>query len=203
MGSDFDNIGENMKSQFTQVYVAVIVIFLVGVVFGQTGQEQGKQAPPMSEMGVPRQIKLLSDMTGTWKTQMKYKIDQSQPAWSEAGGEAKYEYVLDSCGIIGHYSMDLMGLPYKGMLIISYSRALAKYQSYWLDNMATAPIVDDGVRDSSGAVMFTGSEIYQGKTAYTRMTQRMPDKKTLVMEFEDSYDGKTYHRSMEILHTKQ
>ena len=27
-------------------------------------------------------------------------------AWSEAGGEAKYEYVLDSCGIMGR---DLRG----------------------------------------------------------------------------------------------
>ncbi len=187
-----------------RLIIACALICWAATAPAQTGVVTKKPtAPAMPEMGASKQIKQLSDMTGEWKTMIKYKMDPSQPVWAESVGSAKYEYVLDSCGIIGHFSGEFGGMAMNGIMVIAFNRELGRYQTYWLESMMGNPSFWQGSKDSTGAIVYTGVDKYQGKDVYMRMTQRMPDKRSLIMSFEESYDGKTYKPSMEITHTKQ
>jgi hypothetical protein len=191
-----------MQKRVFRLVALLLIAALAGAVCAEAAKEK-KPAPPKPTMGASKEIKQLADMTGNWKTATKYKVDPSQPAWTESAGTATYEYVLDSCGIQGRYTGEIMGMPMKGILMLAYHRELKEYQCFWLDNMYGNPILYKGTKDTSGAIVFTTVDKYMGKNVYMRIKQTMPDKRSLVMEFEDSLDGKTYQPSMVIMHSKQ
>ncbi len=192
-----------MKRYLSLLIVAMTVAQLAMAQTQAGGKPQKQAAPAPQEMGASKQIKQLADMTGTWKTSIKYKVDPSQPVWAEAAGSAKYEFVLDSCGIMGNFSGEFGELPLKGILVITFNRELGKYQCYWLFNTTGNPSLWEGTMDQDGALVFTGVDRVGGKPLYMRMTQRMPDQRSLVMSFEESNDGKVYKPSMEVAHIKQ
>jgi hypothetical protein len=78
MGSDFDNKVGNMESQFTQVCA-------IDAGVGNTAADR-----------------TLVGHDGHLENPDEVQDQSGASAWSEAGGEAKYECILDSCGITGH-----------------------------------------------------------------------------------------------------
>lgn len=192
-----------MKTFVSQLLIATLVAGFTANAVGQAGNDQGKQ-PVMPEMGAPLETKQLAGMVGLWKTHTKFKMDPSQPNWMESDGEARFEMGLDSCALIGHYSGPLMGMNFAGLSIVTFSRDLGKYQSYWVDNMGGVAGFYLGSRDkATGNIIYTGEDNYMGQKFQTKITCRTPDKKTFVMEFDQSTDGKTYGRTMDVLHTRQ
>ena len=192
-----------------RIHPKQLVVLALFLVFSFTliaqSVEEGKQAPmQMPEMGAPKEIKQMASMVGTWKTHTKTKMDPNQPNWSESDGEAQFEMVLDSCALVGHYKGIAGGMAYEGMQIITYQRELGKYQSYWLDNMGGFASFYYGERDKTTSnIIYTGEDVYMGKKTYVKVTTRMPDPKTFILEFDESIDGKNYRRTMEVVHTRE
>ena len=158
---------------------------------------------PMDHMGAPKEIKDMASMIGKWKAHTKYKMSFTDTAWTESDGEMTYEYILDSCAILIHFKSEFMGMTYKGMGVITYSRDLQKYQQYWLDNMRAAPSLYEGTKDpATNFIVYTGTDVEMGQTIYTKTTVHTKDKNNCVLEFDQSLDGKSFMRTMEISQTK-
>jgi len=101
--------------------------------------------------------KMLAEMVGEWEGEISMWMDPSQPPQTMMG-TTKYESVLGGRYIVGHYSGEMMGMPFNGMDLTGFDNALKVYQNVWIDNMGTGMMILDGTFDNN-----TNTVIYLGK----------------------------------------
>jgi len=156
---------------------------------------------PTMEMGAPIELKTVYWELGDWKVHVKERMDPSQP-WNESEGTAKLTLVLDSCAIRSDYTGVLMGMPIKGMGLLTYNKGSKRYQSYWIDNMAGYPSFYDCKLDSAGNLICEGEDNMMGTMIRSKTVSKKLSPSSWMFEYYMSMDGKEWIKSMEMTHSK-
>lgn len=106
---------------------------------------------PEMEMEMPAVMMLseehahLADMVGEWSGTMQFKMGDE---WMEAEGHAVRELAFDGRFIIEHVKGDFMGQSFEGMGIVGFNSGTKKFESIWVENMATNIAMSTGTFDA-------------------------------------------------------
>ncbi len=103
-------------------------------------------------MVVGAQHRQLKAMEGSFKADVKFRMDPNGPEQTSAG-TAKNEMIMGGRFLKSDYTGDMMGMPFKGLQIIGYDNATSQYQCAWLDEMSTGMFFSQGSADASGKVI--------------------------------------------------
>jgi hypothetical protein len=122
---------------------------------------EAKQAVDMQEMmkkwmeaatpGEPH--KLLSQFVGKWDTLTRMWMDGSGKVAAESKGTSDIKWILDGRFLLEESTGQVMGMPYKGMIITGYDNYKKRYVFSYVDNMGTANYTGEGTVDLSGKIM--------------------------------------------------
>lgn len=114
---------------------------------GDKKQPPAKDAPPPMPPGVALEPahEHLKLMLGTWEGSVKFKMGDE---WVESKGKAVRELAMDGRFIIERVEAEAMGTPFKGMGIVGYNTLDKKFESVWIENMATYMSTADGTFDA-------------------------------------------------------
>ena len=195
-----------MKRLLSIMLVLALVASAALPLLAESAKKDSKQATmPMPEMGAPKQTKeMIAGLVGDWKVHYKSKMDPTAKDWTESDGESSYEVALDSCALLLHSTGTFMGMTMKGLGVLTFNRETGRYQQYWVDNFAGQASFYEGDKDkTTGDYLYTGTDMMMGKKFFTKMTVHISDPKTMLITFDQSADGKTYARTMELSCTKK
>ena len=132
------------------------------------GQEMEEMAA-MMEAGTPGEMhELLGKTVGTWNVTVKVYMDPSAPPM-EMTGTATVEMIMDGRFVAEHVEGAMMDMPFRGLGITGYNNTAERFESTWLDNMATTLYTYTGMLDGEKIVL-TGS--YQDPMSGESVTQR-------------------------------
>jgi len=144
-----------MKLFFRFSFVLVVLFSFTSFAQDSSQDEMMKQWQTYMTPGPEH--KMLAEMVGEWEGEISMWMDPSQPPQTMMG-TTKYESVLGGRYIVGHYSGEMMGMPFNGMDLTGFDNALKVYQNVWIDNMGTGMMILDGTFDNN-----TNTVIYLGK----------------------------------------
>ena len=182
--------------------MALLLALLCSSLSAEEKKEAATPTMPQMEMGAPKELKKMHWQLGNWKAQMKHKMDPSGP-WMEETGSGKIFLSLDSCVIQSEFSNPMMGMSMKGMGMLTYSRDMKKYQSYWVDNIFGSPSFYECDLDSAGNMTCEGLDRMMGMTYHGRTVAKQVNANSWTFEYFMSMDGKMWDKSMEMTLTRQ
>lgn len=128
------------------------IIFSIGsltVGFAQEAQEQeAAEAPEMTqeqkdiqarmqEYTTPTENhKVLEQMAGNWKTDVKFWMDPKGPV-QEAQGTSEGKMIMNGRFLEQTYKGEMMGQSFEGRGLYGYDNLRKEYTTLWFDSMAT------------------------------------------------------------------
>lgn len=182
------------------VYVLFVVLVCSNFIVAQDQEAMMKQWE--SYMTPGPEHKMLADMVGEWEGDITIWMDPSQPPQTMKG-KTVYESVMGGRYIVGHYSGNMMGMPFNGMDITGFDNALKVYQNIWIDNIGTGMMMTEGSFDSkSNSIIYKGKMVEpSGNKVNVRSVAKVIDKDHSIFEmFVDTGSGES--KSMEIKYTR-
>lgn len=88
---------------------------------------------------------LLKGMVGEWSGKMQFKMGDD---WMDLEGHMTRELAFDGRFIIEHVKSEFMGHAFEGMAIMGFNSASKKFESIWVENMATNIAMSTGTYDA-------------------------------------------------------
>ena len=144
-----------------------------------------EQKPPM---GPPEEMKQLAYLIGDWEATGKVMIDPSKQEWVDYNATMRYEWMFNGGAIRGDHSGSLIGMTYRGHLIIPYDREKKEWQSAWMDDIACRQSIHTGAYEN-GAMVVEGDDIRTGASLRMRITTARKSDTELDWKMEMSADG--------------
>jgi hypothetical protein len=145
----------------------------------------------------------LKTMEGAFDADVTMQMMPDAPPQTSKG-KMKNTMILDGRYLMGEYEGEMMGQPFKGLVISGYDRYAKKYTSTWVDSMSTLAMNSEGTADDAGKITLKCTfdcPITQGKrTSKEVLTINSPDSHTMEM-FDTGPDGKEF-KSMTIKYTR-
>lgn len=189
------------------LFVLAMIVVVIGAAAiagdepsGKTETEQTTQMPPT---GPPEQMKMLSDLPGTWNVDQQWKMSPEDTTWQSFPGVSVYKEILDGCAMQFTMKSQMMGMPYEGLGIITYNRETGKWQTIWIDNMGAGMGYYQG-DFKNGKFVVSGEEKWQGQTYHSRITTYNITPQKFDWMFEMSTDGgKTWMVMGKSVYTKK
>ncbi|UCD62919.1 MAG: DUF1579 family protein [Candidatus Zixiibacteriota bacterium] len=173
---------------FKRTLIAVSALMLVAGVClaGDTTRPAGDMEMP--PMGPPDEMVNLRWLEGTWDVAMKSRMSDTIDIWTDAVGTAVYEFILDGAVLKVTYQSEMMGMPFKGMMLQAFDRELQQWQATWVDNMSSRLSIYTG-HDDGQRLVLTGEDIYMGEKLTTRITSIKTSEIGFDWTMEHSADG--------------
>ena len=184
----------------------VLFLALVFPSYNAIAQEMDKDAMMKAyqdAMTPGPQHKMLAEMVGDWEGDITMWMDPSQPP-QKSKGTTKYEAIFDGRYIVGHYTGNMMGMPFAGMDITGYDNTKKVFFSSWIDNMGTGMMNLEGTYDDANQTFNYSGEMLDpmGNKMKVREVLTVTDKDHTKFEmFMDMGGGEM--KSMEILYTRK
>lgn len=145
-------------------------------------QDQG-----MGQMGAPKEMDAVKMLAGDWTVNFKYRGSAEMP-WQETQATNMNTLALDGACLVSDFRGSMMGMPMKGMNLLSYNRNTKMWEGVWVDNLnATLSYLEGPMTD--GAIVLTGEESMAGQTFSTRITQFNMTADSYDWKMEMSMDG--------------
>lgn len=137
----------------------------------------------------------LKPLAGTWNAVCKLRMSPEAP-WQDSNATATSKWILGDRFLVTDWDGEFMGQDFNGFGILGYDIYNKKYQSVWLENMATTIHLSEGTASSNGKVItFTGSRddpITKTKKQY-KSVYRIESKDKFIFEmYEFGDDGKEF-----------
>jgi len=175
-------------------------VSLFAISFAQ--ESGGEPAQGMPELGQPKEMKQLEHLVGKWEVHQKYQMDPTQE-WQEMTGAAEFQMAVGGCALVMNFSGEMMGMPFKGMMVQCYSREYSQWQAIWTDNMGASITVYTGNMQGDKLVL-TGTEKWGGQEYLARISTFNMKDTSYDWTYEMSMDGgKTWVKSMESHYVKK
>ena len=95
--------------------------------------------------------KLLAKLEGNWTTRSRGWMEPDKPPM-ESSGTCEQKMILGGRYLRQEHTGDMGGAPYRGINILGYNNHTKKYESVWVDTMAT------------GVFYFVGTASRDGRT---------------------------------------
>jgi hypothetical protein len=157
-----------------------------------------------STPGAPH--KTLEGMTGNWSYTAK--------AWEEAKGKpeefqgtSSMKMILGGRFLQQDFKGQMMGQPFEGMGLVGYDNLKKKYETVWLDNMATGMMTGTGTYDAGSKTLkdkgVASCPMTASKTRAYRSEWKMADNNNMsfIMWGPDIKTGKEF-KQMEITYKR-
>jgi Protein of unknown function (DUF1579) len=127
----------------------------------------------------------LKEAEGTWDAIIKGKDGDTK-------GTLMCKVDLNGLWLLEHFSADLGGVKFEGRGATGYDTTKKKYVNVWLDTMSTAPMISEGIYDTSTKTLtLTGNmSTPDGKTMKCTLTTVSKDADTKVFTVRGNMDGK-------------
>jgi hypothetical protein len=151
----------------------------------------------MPGMSTDEHHEALTPLIGEWKGKVKFWMTpDAEPMESE--GTVTREWTMDGRFVIEHVTGSMPDDPegFKGMGLIGYNTVEGRYETIWIENMATYVTMMTGEMEDSGKSMtFTGDVLdpMTGARLHSRHTLDMSNPRRHVSEgFCTGPDGKEF-----------
>ena len=162
------------------------------------GDMPPEMAAMMAKMQPGEHHRRLDVMTGTWEGIVKFRMSAEEP-WQETTGKAERKWELDGRFLIEHVSGPafMPGMSeFKGMGITGYNTVENRYESVWIENMATYMGFTTGTYDAAKKTLtFSGDMLdpVSGKRLKQRHVMDLSDpKKETATGYCTGADGKEF-----------
>ena len=164
--------------------------------------EEPQPVPPVPQVGAPPEMKQIAMVEGPGDLTIQMRMDPKAP-WTETKAVSVNKLILDGCAMEQSYSGELLGLPFSGVNLTCYSRALGKWQNSWIDNLAGAISLYEG-DFVDGKLTVAGVDKMPGMTVLSRSTTYNITPKQYEWLMENSFDnGTTWLETMKAVFTKR
>ena len=120
--------------------------------------------------------KVLEPFVGSWETESKTWMGGPDKPPAVSKGTAEVKWVLGGRFLQQEMTGEMMGMPMSGVGFSGYDNFKKKYNSFWIDNTATAMFTSEGTLSKDGKVL-----IYYGK-----MDEPMTGEKDKKVKFVDT-----------------
>jgi hypothetical protein len=192
--------------------VGLLVLFFLAssLSVGLTAQEMSKEDQEMMKKmqayATPgANHKYLEQFTGNWTAAAKSWMKPGAPPM-ESTYEVEAEMLLGGRYFKMYLKGEMMGMPFKGIMLTGYDNFKKKFLSIFFDSMGTGFYKSSGTLDKSGKVRTeTGlwDDIMTGGKSKVKMvyTTVNKDKYTFEMIMIDN-DGKEF-KNMEMVYTRK
>lgn len=97
--------------------------------------------------------KVLEQFVGSWETESSTWMEGPDKAPSVSKGTAEVKWVLGGRFLQQEMTGEMMGMPMSGIGFSGYDNFKKKYNSFWIDNTATAIYTSEGTINKDGTVM--------------------------------------------------
>ncbi|MCC6285031.1 MAG: DUF1579 family protein [Phycisphaerales bacterium] len=172
-----------MKKAYTTKATLVLTTIAAGAFFAGrwSGELPGRalaaqpegaaQGQPEMDMPMPPVMMLseehehLHAMVGDWSGTMKFKTGDE---WMDIEGHVSRELAFDGRFVIEHVKSEFMGQPFEGMGIIGFNSGTKKFESVWVENMATNIAMSTGTYDAKTKTFTFEGEMLDPTTGENR-----------------------------------
>lgn len=183
-----------MKPRMMMCAVALVSILMLTaepVCSQEKPKSEAKPAADMQEMmkkwmesatpGEPH--KVLGQFVGKWETASRMWMEGPGKPAAESKGLAEIKWILDGRFLLEETSSQIMGMPYKGMIVTGYDNYKKRYIFSYVDNMGTANYTGEGMIDQSGKII----------TMYGKMDDPMVDERDKPVRYVTRIISKDKH----------
>jgi hypothetical protein len=138
--------------------------------------------------------KVLEPMAGNWKYTSKWwEAADAKP--EETTGTSNMKMILDGRFLQAEYKGKAMGMPFTGIGMTGYNNISGKYETLFLDNMATAMMHGEGTFDAATKTLSESGEhacpFTESKKAQYRAEWKITDKNNMTYTmYGHGMDGK-------------
>jgi hypothetical protein len=185
---------------FLKLLVAASLCMMWTAVQGEdpkAGAEQ--QMPPM---GKPAEMDNVLKAAGTWTGSFQSRMDDKSE-FTTSTCTSVMEPVLDNCAMMTNFSTTFMGMPFKGMGLLTYDREKKKWTQTWIDNMGASQFQSEGTW-SENKLSMQGGGVMGGMSYLMREVTTYVDASTINWVADMSYDGgKTWFTIMKADYKKK
>jgi hypothetical protein len=182
----------------------IVIMVTVGLALCMPvfAQETGEDAvPQMPQMGPPAELQPLAKLAGTWDYAGEVRMGPDA-AWMPHAATSVNSFTCGGAVFQTDFTSSVMGMEMKGLSLITYDRETKKWQTIWTDNIAARISYYEG-EFKEGKLVFSGQDLVQGQTMYSRFTYQDITDTTHKFIMENSLDGQAWYVSMQGTYTKQ
>ena len=147
---------------------------------------------------------MMAKSVGEWTYVSKWWNDPSAPP-TVSEGRAVYEMILGGRYLKCMNYGEVMGMPFEGMNLLAYDKAMNEFFSFWIDNIGTGMTMARGkYNDKTKVCDMKGTMVdpMLGKEIEYRQTMKFLDDNNQLFEMYLSYEGKEF-KTMEIMSTRK
>ena len=200
------------------IALAAALLFTVSTALSQHKEDKAKGHEPspaeMQEMmkkwmefATPGAAhKFLDVFTGKWETSVRmWMAPDAQPM--ETKGSAETRWIMDGRYLLEEGSGQVMGMPFRNMLIAGYDNFKKKYVISYLDNLGTGIYGGEGDIDMQKKVMTSLGKMDDPMTGekdkLVRYVTRLISKDKFVLEMYDLVGKPEEFKAVEITYTRK
>lgn len=148
-------------------------------------------APALAQdgaMGPPAEMQKFASSAGDWTVQVKARMNPGTE-WQESTGKATVEKVLDGAAYLERFEGEMMGMPMKGISLLTYNREEGEYQVSWTDNLTAATTMMTGGFDEEGTLVMKGTGKMMGQAYMMKNKVKMVSEDQHTFSMSVSFDG--------------
>jgi hypothetical protein len=168
-------------------------------------QEMMKKWMEVATPGEPH--KLLNQFVGKWEIVARMWMDGSGKQPDESKGTSEIKWILDGRFLLEELASQVMGMPWKGMVITGYDNYKKKYVFSYVDNLGTANYTGEGTSDLSGKILTLQGKMDDPMTGErdkpVRYVTRIVSKDRHVFEIYDMAGTPQEFKAVEITYTRK
>lgn len=189
--------------KFFMAMLLLLALLLTSSVSAQDMQQDEMMKAWQEYMTPGAEHKMLANLEGEWEGDITMWMDPIQPPQNYKG-LAKYKAIMGGRYMEGHYSGEMMGMPFEGRDINGFDKAKKKYFTFWIDNMGTGTMFLEGTYDKeSNSLNYEGEMLDpMGNNMKVREVIKIIDKDHQIFEMYMD-DGRGEMKSMEIKYTRK
>jgi hypothetical protein len=174
---------------------------------GEGNSEEAAAMKAWMDAGTPgKEHADLAKQAGDWDCAVKMWMDPKAPPM-ESKGTDHCEMILGGRVLRGHFTGDMMGMPFHGESMTGYSNFTKTYWSTWMDDMSTALMYTEGTASPDGkTVTMMGTmddPAMNVKDKPYKQIFRMIDEDHHVFESWDEVGTPHEFKAMEITYTRK
>lgn len=191
------------------LYIIFAFLFMASFLFAQdeNNMEQGAMDEEtkvwMDYMTPGEMHTLLAGGEGEWKTKSTFWMEPgTEPMVTE--GTSKGEMILGGRYLRTEHTGNMMGMPFQGISIEGYDKALNKFVNVWIDNFGTGIAYAEGVYNEEEDIFEYNGTMTDPMTKEAmsfRQTVKWNGKDEAVFKMYMPIEGEEF-QSMEVIMTR-
>jgi len=147
----------------------------------------------------------LKTWEGKWDMEVTYWMGEGAPGQTSPA-TAECKAIFGDRYIVEKVKGNMMGQPFEGMCIMGYNNGTKEHFSFWIDNMGTGYMIDNGTMNAEGNMLASKGDMYcalREKNCDTATKVTIIDNNTRKFEmFAPDMMTNNMYKCMEIKYTR-